>query len=111
MSFYSLLTLLLIALNVDTVVARSQRICYDVKIPVTVTSTNYIWGLPKFQTNHDFGNFVTAINRRDAASSFVPFSGQSQATASYTIAGSFCTPTSEDVGTVLVASHGLLMDR
>lgn len=101
---------LLFALGFATA-AQHQRNCYDVKMPVTVTSNNFIWGLPKFQNNFDVGNFVTEIVRRDAATSFVPFSGEARATASYTIAGAFCTPANGVVGTVLVASHGLLMDR
>lgn len=97
---------------INTSQSTSARICYDVTIPVTVTSSNYIWGLNKFSNNYDVGNFLTELNRRDAATSFVPFSGvSSPETNNYSISGTFCTPKSGKVGTVMVASHGLLMDR
>ena len=102
-------------INIDRSVNSTNdtgRKCYDVKVPVTVTSENYIWGLSEFENNFDVGNFVTELVRRDADTSFNPFSGISgPETANYTIAGSFCTPQDGIVNTVMVASHGLLMDR
>lgn len=36
----------------------SSKVCFDITIPVTVDSTNYIWGRKKFDSNLD----ITALN-------------------------------------------------
>ncbi|PVH80876.1 alpha/beta-hydrolase [Cadophora sp. DSE1049] len=88
------------------------KICKDYVLPLTVTSGNYIWGLPILETDYDVTTFTTNLSRWDANVTFHPVSGfLAQVTASYKIAGTFCAPTKGPSKTVLLASHGLGFDR
>lgn len=109
----SILTLLLLYAGLALAHTRDpNKICKDYIIPLTVTSGNYIWGLPTLETDYDVTTFTTNLSRWDANVTFHPVSGFSpQVTASYKIAGTFCAPTKGPSTTVLVASHGLGFDR
>jgi hypothetical protein len=85
--------------------------CRDFTVPVTVTSTNLIWGLPKLHTNFDATALSTDLGRWDSNVSFHPVSGIAPATAAYKISGTFCAPKKRGTGTVLLATHGFGFDR
>jgi len=89
----------------------STKSCQDYVFPVTVTSINFIWGLPPLTTNFDAAAFNTALGTWNANVSFHPISGGAPATASYKIAGTLCKPTKKGSGTLLVATHGFGFDR
>lgn len=90
----------------------SFKTCKDYVLPVTVTSTNYVWGLPTIETNYDIATFTTNLAAWDSNVTWHPISGITpNVTASYKIAGTFCTPTTGDSKTVLLASHGVGFDR
>lgn len=60
---------LIIVLSTFTLVnaqpeAFSGKSCIDFFIPVTVTSTNNIWGRPKFTTNIDIASLTFDFNRK-----------------------------------------------
>lgn len=91
---------------------EETKICRDYVLPVTVTSGNYVWGLPTLETNYDVVTFTANLSRWDANVTFHPVSGfHPNVTASYKIAGTFCAPAKGDSKTVLLASHGLGFDR
>ncbi|KFY94557.1 hypothetical protein V500_03154 [Pseudogymnoascus sp. VKM F-4518 (FW-2643)] len=93
---------------------QTTAVCQDYTIPVTVTSDNFPFVLPKFDTNLDVADFTTQLGRRDAAESFIPFGAPVTEMANYKISGTFCTPKNKVAGhesTVLLASHGLGFDR
>jgi hypothetical protein len=88
--------------------------CVDYTIPVTVTSENFIWGLPKFKNNYDVADLFTNLGSRTAGTDFVPFNNILNQTASYEISGRFCTPVHPTGGKeeiVLLASHGVNFDK
>jgi hypothetical protein len=68
-----------------------KTICKDYKIPLKVTSENYIFTLPKFNNNYDLADFVTDFAPRTAERDFHPFP--------------------PDTKTVLLATHGLNFNR
>ncbi|KFY47811.1 hypothetical protein V496_10433 [Pseudogymnoascus sp. VKM F-4515 (FW-2607)] len=93
---------------------HTTAVCQDYTIPVTVTSDNFPFVLPKFDTNLDVADFTTQLGRRDVAESFIPFGAPVTETANYRISGTFCTPKNKVAGhesTVFLASHGLGFDR
>ncbi|MCJ1409871.1 hypothetical protein MMC19_003955 [Ptychographa xylographoides] len=65
------------------VAAAAAKACQNFKIPVTVTSENYIFGLPKFQNNYDLMDVLTDIESRTFATDFHPYSGAMNQTASF----------------------------
>jgi hypothetical protein len=92
----------------------TAAICQDFMIPITVTSDNFPFVLPKFANNYDLTDFTTQLGRRDVKTSFHPFGYPVTETATYQISASFCTPRNKLGGhesTVLLASHGLGFDR
>ena len=94
--------------------SSSTKICFSIIIPVTVTSTNYIWGLPHFKTGFDVATFNAAFNNRTFGTelaSFIPITEASEQTATYNIEGTFREPLHGSAKTVLLASHGLTLDR
>ncbi|KAH7370902.1 Alpha/Beta hydrolase protein [Rhexocercosporidium sp. MPI-PUGE-AT-0058] len=91
---------------------EETKICKDYVLSVTVTSGNYVWGLPTLETDYDVTTFTANLSRWDANITFHPISGFSpNVTAGYKIAGTFCAPTKGDSKTVLLASHGLGFNR
>ena len=82
-------------------------------VPVTVTSENFIFNLTKFENNFDVVDLVTDFTREDANVTFHPVSGKQNVTATYNIAGTFCSPKSPSgrEKTVLLATHGIHYDR
>lgn len=91
--------------------AHSFKQCKGYVLPVTTSTLNYIWGLQELSTNYDATALTTDLGRWDANVSFHPIGGGAPATASYQIAGTFCSPTNGGSDTVLLASHGLGFDR
>ncbi|KAF2835443.1 alpha/beta-hydrolase [Patellaria atrata CBS 101060] len=89
-------------------------ICKDVSIPITVTSENFVWGLPTFKDNFDVAEILFEVARDDSAEAFHPFIGTRNETATYRIEGTVCTPmvkTQQRENTLLIATHGLGYDR
>jgi hypothetical protein len=113
----SILSLLVAAAAFSPVLStstRSKKSCQDYKIPITVTSQNFIFGPPTFKNDYDLTDFVTDLASRTAPTDFHPFSGQENQTATYTIAGTFCTPKDSKAkhkSTVILATHGLNFNR
>ncbi|KAG4434041.1 hypothetical protein IFR05_010463 [Cadophora sp. M221] len=91
---------------------EETKICKDHVLPITVTSGTYLWGLPTLDTDYDVTTFTANLSRWDSNVTFHPISGFTPAvTASYKIAGTFCSPAKGGSKTVLLASHGLGFDR
>ena len=90
---------------------KPTKSCQDYTIPITVSSVNYIWGLPDLFTNYDATAFTTNISRWDASTTLNPISGGAYQTVSYEISGTFCSPTKGGSETVLLATHGVGFDR
>jgi hypothetical protein len=85
--------------------------CKDYKIPLTVSSFDYTWGLPPNENNYDITTITTNIARWDANVTLNPISGASPVTIQYEILGTFCSPSGGGDGTVLIATHGFGFDR
>ncbi|KAG8525997.1 uncharacterized protein KY384_000759 [Bacidia gigantensis] len=87
--------------------------CYDSITPVTVTSANYPWIAPKWSDNYGLIDFVSLASSRLDAGFPQPIGPPVNETASYEIAGTFCTPKKpgKNAKTVLLATHGLAFDR
>ncbi|KAK0666498.1 alpha/beta-hydrolase [Cercophora samala] len=97
--------------------AGTPKTCNDYKIPVTVSSTNAVFGLDPFESDFDVADFVTTIASHTpevSASVLSPFAVN--VTETYTISATFCRPGHEKPdpkieNTVLIATHGLNFDR
>ncbi|KAF1957297.1 alpha/beta-hydrolase [Byssothecium circinans] len=99
----------------------SNGICTDYTVTNTITSQNLIYAYPKFRDNFDVAAHLFNITQgyRDTPEEgpigYMPFAPVPQnATATYTLAGTFCKPKTEKGGkekTVLVTTHGLGYDR
>ena len=100
-----------------TVYATSgtAKTCTSYNIPITVSTTNAVFGLPHFQTDLNVADFVNTLGSRDndtAMSVLAPTT--ENVTASYTISATFCRPGGRGGGkngTVLIATHGLGFDK
>ncbi|PMD26058.1 alpha/beta-hydrolase [Hyaloscypha hepaticicola] len=88
-----------------------DKSCFNVTIPVTVTSTNFIYGLPKFSDNLDITALTIELNTRGVFASLNPFAGTQNETATYHVSGTFCGPSSNKASTLLLATHGASLDR
>ncbi|KAF2727034.1 alpha/beta-hydrolase [Polyplosphaeria fusca] len=90
----------------------ANGICIDYTVKEEVTWTKSIWGIPKPKNNFD----IAALRISEGALDydFEPISGYENATSTYQLAGTFCSP-SKKVGnkekTVLLATHGGGYDR
>lgn len=95
--------------------SAASKVCHDYKIPLTVTSQNFIYDLPHFADNYDVVDWVSNFGSRTASVDYQPFSSTSQnQTASYTISATFCAPADPKAAykdTVLFATHGLNFDK
>jgi hypothetical protein len=83
-------------------------------IPVTVTSNNSNWVFPEFKDNFDVSGFNAAFNNRTVgtpASDFVFTTETASETATYSIQGTFCESSTGVSDTVLLATHGITLDR
>lgn len=112
-ALFSLSLLLLSALKVYPASAQTTtNNCHDLTIPVTVTSPRYLLNIT-IENNYDAEDFTVNISRRDSATAFNPISGNTSATASYSIGATYCTPAkpTAKASTVLVLTHGLGIDR
>jgi hypothetical protein len=89
----------------------STKSCKDYKIPLTVSSLDYTWGLPPNENNYDVTTVTTNIARWDANVTLNPISGRSPVTIPYEISGTFCSPPGGGDGTILIATHGFGFDR
>lgn len=90
----------------------STRICTQYLIPLSITSQVLTPSYPPFTSNYDVVGFVNDLTRRPSNTTFVPFSGAKNETASYTIGATLCSPrNSSKETTLLVATHGLGYDR
>lgn len=58
-----------------------DKSCFNVTIPVTVTSTNFIYGLQKFSDNLDITALTIELNTRGVFASLNPFAGTQNETA------------------------------
>jgi hypothetical protein len=87
--------------------------CIGYNVPVTVTSQNFVFNVTKFKDNFDAIDLITNFTRKDLNSTvFNPIGGAENATATYIISGTFCSPKvpSGREKTVLLATHGLHYD-
>ncbi|KAK4454242.1 Alpha/Beta hydrolase protein [Podospora aff. communis PSN243] len=95
--------------------ANPSKICQDYTIPLTITSNNLAFGLPKFQNNFDVADFVDTITSRNALTAASVIAPNRQTlTANYSISATFCKPAippKNHKHTVLIATHGLNFDR
>jgi hypothetical protein len=69
--------------------------CIDYNVPVTVTSQSFIFNITKFKDNFDAIDLITEYSRKDPPLNTTVFSligGAENATATYTISGTFCSP-------------------
>ena len=89
----------------------STKSCKDCKIPLTVSSLDYTWGLPPNENNYNVTTVTTNIARWDANVTLSPISGASPVTIQYEISGAFCSPPRGGDGTLLIATHGFGFDR
>ncbi len=105
-----LLLVLVMGLSAADVDANTKQ-CYNLTIPVQVTSANLIWGRPKFITDVDVTNVLIDFNRRDFATTFTPFNGIQNNTAFYNIAGTYCQSKHHRPKTTIIATHGATLDR
>ncbi|KAE9366180.1 alpha/beta-hydrolase [Stipitochalara longipes BDJ] len=88
-----------------------DKSCFNLTIPVTVASDNFIYRLPKFSENLDITALNIEVNTRGAFATLNPFSGTQNETASYTVAGTYCGPSHNKASTLLLATHGATLDR
>jgi hypothetical protein len=95
--------------------SAASKVCQNYKIPLTVTSENFVYDLPHFADNYDVVDWVSNFGSRTASVGYQPFSSTSQnQTASYTISATFCAPEDPKAAykdTVLFATHGLNFDN
>ncbi|PVH78248.1 hypothetical protein DL98DRAFT_494589 [Cadophora sp. DSE1049] len=89
----------------------SGKSCVDFTVPITVTTTDLVWGRPKFESSIDLTSLTFDFNRRDFMSTFNPISGVQNNIHAYKIAGSYCEPRSGPGSTLLIATHGGSLDR
>lgn len=90
----------------------AQKTCQDYSLPLTVTTMNYKWELEPITTNEQQAAYLAQVGRRDSAEMFRPISAPNGSeTATYTISGTFCSPSQGGNGTVLLATHGGGYDR
>lgn len=93
-------------------VAQVQKTCQEYIFPLNVTSMNLKWALDSLETNEDQAAYNAQTGRRDSASVFHPVTlPTAPESATYSISGTFCRPTSGGNGTVLLATHGGGYDR
>ncbi|KAK0732082.1 Alpha/Beta hydrolase protein [Lasiosphaeris hirsuta] len=110
----SLLFLAGVGPALGTPVSSTTKTCTDLEIPLTVTSTNIGFGLPKFTTDFDVANFIDTVSSRNTTTSDSVVAAPNNVTANYTISATFCKPKVLPAGrknTVLLATHGLAFDR
>ncbi|KAH7336531.1 Alpha/Beta hydrolase protein [Rhexocercosporidium sp. MPI-PUGE-AT-0058] len=121
----SLVLLLFSSLFMLPIVADDslRKSCVDFTVPLTLTTTDLIWGRPKLESNVDLVSLIFDFNRRqfhasiqsghrrDFMATFNPISGVQDNTRSYKIAGSYCEPFSGPRPTLLIATHGGSLDR
>jgi hypothetical protein len=87
--------------------------CKHYEIPLTVTSTNLIFG-PRFANNYDMTDYFQHLTSGTVTIDFHPFTDVDNQTATYTISGTFCTPRNESSvhkKIFLIATHGINSDR
>lgn len=91
------------------------KLCQDFELSVTVTSSNFVFGAPKFNNNFDITDFATNLASREPPKSFTPLLPEKvNQTGTYNIASTFCTPSDTHAAnrnTVIFATHGLNFDR
>lgn len=98
----------------ETCSTPSNGVCTEYTITESVTATELIYALPKFENNFDVASFLTASARKDSATAVTPLAGAKNVTNEYTVSATFCTPKVKKGGkesTVLIATHGLGYDR
>ncbi|EEA21881.1 hypothetical protein TMatcc_008695 [Talaromyces marneffei ATCC 18224] len=98
-----------------TFASAATKVCQNYKIPLTVTSENFVYDMPYFADNYDVVDWISNFGSRTASVDYHPFSNTKQnQTASYTISATFCTPKDPEAAykdTVLFATHGLNFDN
>jgi hypothetical protein len=88
--------------------------CTSYSIPLRISSSNLVFNITRFKNNFDVVDLVTDLARKDSSVVFHPVSRVENATAEYTINGTFCSP-KKLLGkgrerTVLLATHGIGYD-
>lgn len=85
--------------------------CWEYKVPVTISSENIVFDLPKWQDGYALQDFLTLATSRDGAGVPSPVIGTKNETATYIIAASFCMPKQNGKKTVILATHGIGQPR
>ena len=91
----------------------SNGICTDISVTEEVSSEDPVWGGPRFQDDFDLIAFLFNTTRKDQENIPPSVSGFKNATNTYTVSATFCTPKTLKEGkekTVLLATHGLWYD-
>jgi len=93
----------------------SAKLCQDFDLTVTVTSSNFVFGAPKFNNDFDITDFVTDLTSREFPKTFSPLlPDKINQTGTYRIGSTFCAPSNPHApnrDTVIFATHGLNFDR
>ncbi|TVY92383.1 hypothetical protein LAWI1_G002284 [Lachnellula willkommii] len=107
--------LLLTAIVTVAAASLPAKLCQDFELSVTVTSSNFVFGAPKFNNNFDVTDFVTDLASREPPKTFSPLlPDKVNQTGTYNIASTFCAPSDTHAAnrsTVILATHGLNFDR
>jgi hypothetical protein len=91
----------------DTYPHPANGICTDYTIKEEVTWTKYKWAQGQPKDDYELGAITIGVQLLDT--DFELFSGKENATDTYELRGTFCTPATQKDGketTVLLATHG-----
>jgi pimeloyl-ACP methyl ester carboxylesterase len=83
--------------------------CVEYQIPVTITSSNLMFNITKWENDYALQDFLTTITTRPSAGYPGFIAGEKEETESFKIAASFCTPnnTQDRNNAVIIATHGI----
>jgi hypothetical protein len=92
---------------------RLHKQCIGYNVPVTVTSQSFIFNITKLRDDFGVIDLAAEYGRKNLnITVFNPAGGVENATATYTISGTFCSPKTPSgrEKTVLLATHGTHYD-
>jgi hypothetical protein len=90
----------------------TSKTCKEYSITVEASSHNIKWVADPIENNDQMAEVNTEFGRRDSKNVWHPLAPAGELeTAEYTISGTFCTPTSGQRDTLIIATHGLGYER
>jgi hypothetical protein len=105
-------SIVLLAALVHGTPFHGSKPCEEYSLPLKITTVNRIWSYPPFEDNFDVGIWETAMGRRDANVTYNPLLNITETkTETYTISGTFCSPSPGGNGVTILATHGGGYDR